>query len=789
MSLYRYLFFICINLLYFEVAAQRCKVKGYIYDEVTQEPIAGALCIDSIHMIYTTSDENGHFFMQVPRGKVAITVTYLNYFRNNYEFSCSSDTFLSVPINPMKIDEITIVANEQPIYLQALSGKTVISVKRIDNLPSFVGQTDLFKAMTFLPGINTGKEGKSELYVRGGGRDQNLLLMDEAVIYSPYHAVGFITGVNTDVVKTIDFYKGGFPARYGDRGSSIIDVQLKDGDKYRWHGKFSLGIIASNLLLEGPIIKDKTSLLLGARSSYFHLITSSMMRDFKAKEKLPLSFEKSLDASAYNYSFYDVNAKISHKFNRDNTLEASLYRGNDYLFDGMIIANANIEAWKNISGFDVINQSASIVSSNYLGRGMLLKTSLSYSSYEGFFYYNRLFLNNIEHYKVDQSALNTIEDVTTKSQLFINLGNRHNIRTGVQISRYEYQPGKTHIVNQNYNTGLSYDSIYQFQGDSRLLQLSCFAEDEIRLSEKSMINAGVRMSIVKVKKKSYFRSEPRISYRRLINESMSIKLAYGLAYQYLQGLYSYYQMLEKEIWVGTTSKIPPAYVHQVTAGIWGMFSSCKLEYGMEGFYKKMYNLIDYQSVNPQNSKLSSTFFNNWEEMIAKNGKGEAYGVELFMQKKTERFSGALAYTLSWNYRQFDELNGGKAFPFVFDTRHQANLTIQYDISKMYSGSIIFSINSGARVTLPEAFVESGIFSQSYTVYGELNNYSLPLYHRLDLMTQKKWRTKKGNLHFFRVNVYNVYARKNPSYIFIQNNKIYKRSFFSIIPTVSYGMEF
>ncbi|MBN2521359.1 MAG: TonB-dependent receptor plug domain-containing protein [Bacteroidales bacterium] len=748
------------------------------------EPVPYATCFDTISKTGTVSDETGHFSMLLPKGNVHLKISYTGYFHSYIEFYLNSDTTLIFFIEPVKLDEVTIIAKEEPVHIQTLSDKTYIPVKKINNLPSFVGQPDILKSLSFIPGVSNGKEGKSALYVRGGSKDQNLFLMDDAVIYNPYHAAGFLTGINTDIVKSIDFYKGGFPARYGGRSSSILDIQLKEGHKNRWHGKATLGLVSSGFVVEGPVKKEKTSMILAFRSSYYDLINLESKRNFKEAEKIPLSINSNTFIETFNFTFFDINFKINHQVNKKNKICFNFYSGNDYQFDGNIICQDGYQARYDKSDFNIQTYSVSLGHNLYLLSGKLIKTSISFNQYSGNFYEYDHTIQKDEDLIYDKSSTNWLDDLTVKSQVIIDYNNRHSIRAGLQNSLYYYQPGKMKMIKEDLIASAKFDTIYEYRGENRLNDLSFFIEDEIKLTTAIQVNIGLRNSAVFTSEKAYFNIEPRISFRQLLGENFSYKASYTLMHQYLHVLTDYYYGFEREVWVGTTGNLAPAYAHQATIGIFGLENKTGIEFGIEPFYKKMGNLIYYRP-----PVLDEKIYDNWENIIAKKGTGEAYGIEFFVQKRTEKFIGSVAYTLSWNYRQFEQLNNGRKFPFLYDTRHNLNIIMQYDLSKMYSASINFTLNSGARVTLPEAYIAPGSFFPDYTVYSSLNNRSLPLYHRLDLMTQKHWKSKRGLIQHFNVNIFNVYAHKNPVYIYISNGKVYKKSFFSIIPTISYGIEF
>jgi len=499
---------------------------------------------------------------------------------------------------------------------------------------------------------------------------------------------------------------------------------------------------------------------------------------------MPFALNNFTPAETFNFTFFDFNFKVDHMIDNKNKVYCNVYSGNDYFFSGEIRSNG-YGALHDKTRFNTQSFTAACGHHLYLMSGKLLKTSISLSRYLGNFYQ---YTHSIQW---DEDGINTknsadyANDFTLKSQLVIDYNRKHSIRTGIQNSFYTYQPGKIREINENIIAHAKSDTTYEFKGENRMNELSLFIEDEIKLNPKVQINIGLRNTAVFTIKKTYLKIEPRLSYRQLLNEKTSVKASYTLTHQYLQALTDNSYGLEREIWVGSTSKIAPAYVHQFAVGLYGQLNVTGVEFGIEPFYKKMGNLIYYTPT----LVWSENLYDDWENIVAREGKGESYGTEFIIQKRTDNFTSSLAYTLSWNYRQFKQLNDGQRFPFLYDKRHDVNFILQYDLSKMYSISLNFSFNSGARVTLPVAYVPSKTFFPDYMAFGPINNGKLPPYHRLDLMTQKHWKSKKGFIQHFNVNIFNVYARKNPVYIYVSNGKVYKKSFFSIIPTISYGIEF
>lgn len=755
--------------------AQQITLCGFIKDADTGEPLLFANCIDTISKNGTTTNGFGFFSMVLQQSEVCITVSCLGYHNVESRFSLSKDTTLDFQLKP-KINELDeVVVNAYlPINQQVNMGKTTVPIKTIKALPSFVGEPDLMKAISFLPGISTGKEGYSNIYVRGGDRGQNLILLDGIKLYNTNHVGGFLSLLNSDVIKHVDVYKGGFPSRYGGRASSVIDIYTKDGNSKELKGSFNIGLLNSGFMIESPL-SEKISCFFAVRSSYYDLYTIPARREYN----------KTGIGSYFGYTFFDVNGKVNWNISQKNKLVLSFFSGHDYQ-KSVDAAKASAQMKDATDKLNIKNTGVSVSFNSVLKRKIFWKNILAFSSYNNeissvskFYEYGS---SRIE----STSTFSEINDVTFQSRIEFNIDNIHSIKTGVEISTYNFIPGIQSSYFENENAQSIIDTTIGFSTSLNANEGSFYVEDELSLGGFLRTNIGLRGTSYTCKDTIFFRFEPRVSVRVLLSEMFSLKANYTILNQYNHVLVNNYMGFEKEIWLAATKELIPQNAEQTSVGVFYSNDVQKMDVSVEGFYKNMSNLLEYRSPVEELDNL-----NNIENIVAKNGKGESYGVEFQIKKEFKTLSANLNYTLAWNFRQFDELNNGQWFPFIYDKRHDLSLVTLWQISDKYSFSSNFSLSSGMPCTLPVGFSKTDDYVYGYYIYGEVNNRRLPLYHRLDVALVKKGKTKKGNAKQFSINIFNVYARQNPVYMYYDSNtgSVYQKSLFSIVPTIAYSVQF
>ena len=751
------------------VYSQTYTVSGHVTDQTTGESLLFADCYDTMSNRGTTTNAYGYYSLSLSKGKIHLKVSYLGYKTTEKSFVLSRDTILALSLVPIseKLGEV-VIDKQGSIHKQTLMGKITVPISTIKKIPSFVGEIDLMKSLSYLPGITTGKEGYSNIFVRGGDRGQNLILLDGIKLYNTNHIGGFLSLINSDILKQVDIYKGGFPARYGGRASSIIDIYTKDGNSRTLNGKFSIGVLTSSILLEGPF-NHKTSYYFAARTSYYDLFTLKNRRIYK----------KTGRNGYFGYTIFDINSKINWKFSDTNNMSFSFYTGHDFQSAADEVLSIR-EDDKSYSKSRIHNTGVSLNHYYAFHSKWFLKNTLSFSNYSTSLENGEKDATRDYNYRTSSN----INDITWQGRLEFYPNTVHRIKTGVEASYYYFIPGVQTISSEIEST--NHTTTSGFTKSITSFEANIYLEDEIKLSKKTRLNLGLRGTVYKPKDTAFYRIEPRMSFRWLVNDHLSLKANYTVMNQYNHALIKNYQGFEEEIWLSATKDLIPQRASQFSSGVFYSNTSKNIAISLESYYKKMSNLLEYHSPTTDADNL-----NNIENIVAKNGRGEAYGFEIQFKKETKRFTGSLNYTLAWNYRQFDNLNNGIKYPFIYDRRHNLTFLTSYKLDKYYTLTSSFNLASGTRVTLPVGYVKTDDFSEAYFVYSSINNGKLPLYHRLDMAISRVRENKKGKKRQVSLNIYNVYARHNAVSIYFDENtgKIKQRSLFSIIPSLSYTLEF
>lgn len=746
-------------------------IHGSITDSSTKETLISAHVYDSISMKSAISNSQGFYSLTLNRGKVSVRVKYLGYEESVHTFHLVADTVINFKLlsKSEQLNDVKIVA-EVPIHEQTLLGKNIISKVAIENGPSSFGELDLMKAATKLPGITPGREGRSNIYVRGGDRGQNLILLDGVKLYNTGHMGGFVSLFNTDVIKQVDVYKGGYPSRFGGRASSVIDIHTLDGNRNKLSGKFNLGLLTSSVMAEGPI-GEKISFVVAARTSYYELYSLSDRNRMK----------KYSTADFVNFNFFDINAKLTYYINPRNRVYGSLFIGND----------RNVTKYR--SPYEIGNTLYAIKNSSFkggihteLGTNLFIKNSVSYSNYS-----NELNSSNSDKRKGTKITSNyfstsEIKEFNLQSKLEYYPNSSHAIKAGVEYSYYKFLPGVNRSYKNQSDTGFERDTTFGYRFYLEANEIAAFAEDEIQFNKQLFLNIGLREVLFLTDGKNYNRTEPRVSLRAMLNNNLSLKANWTIMNQFNHVVVSNYGLFEKEMWMASTKDIPPQQAQQYAVGLFATLPSAKLQFSTELYYKTMTNLLEYKI--PVDVEFVVSDIN---ETIVKNGKGEAYGAEFLAAYKNERFAIDFSYALSWNYRQFDDLNNGKKYPFIYDRRHDFSITTTTLLGSHYSINSNFVFSTGTPYTMPDGYVKYDDYMYNYYAYRGMNNKRLPNYHRLDLSLVKKSTTRKGKNETWRLNIFNAYARQNPLIIYYdqKTGKVYGKSMFSIVPTISYSLEF
>ena len=778
---------------------RKVTVSGYVKSDLG-EALIGVNIIDQTNNSGTSTNIYGFFSYTLETDRdIQLRVHYLGHQDSLLWISPDHQGILDVRLHEQK-DELEEVLVETSRFSPTQMSVLEINPKEIKSLPSFMGVPDVVKTMTLMPGVKSGNDNSGGFYVRGGGPDQNLVLVDGAVIYNSAHAFDLFSTFNPDAVRHVDMMKGGFPARYGGRLSSVLDLRLREGNSKRLTGEFGLGYLLSNFTLEGPLIKDKSSFLMSGRRTFidlpFRLGANSSSVEGQTQKQFIV--------------FQDLTAKVNHKFSDKDHLFVSYYGSgdsfeveekNEFKQDGadfMTELDVSIQ-WNN-----------RILASrwNHLFSDQLfLNTSLTYSRFNiGIDVFNAS-----QGKGVNSSSLNKfdsqIEDVSLRAQFDYFPTTNHNFKFGVNTIHHQFRPGVGSAESSIISNIDALDTTFSDQLINSYEHL-IFAEDEIVLPHNFKANVGVHASALVVNGKIYPSLQPRVSVQRSFGNKFGITLSYASMAQYVHLLTNGTLGIPLDLWVPAMEAAPPMTSHQLA---FGLNRSTRLGYrfSFEAYYKEMNNLVTYkEGANFTDAQVP------WQEKIIIGGHGYAYGFEWLVRKTKGKTTGWIGYTLSWTNRQFNEIDKGAKFPYKYDRRHDGSVVLLHRLSKKIelSGSWVYS--TGNALTFPVGAYEglsdlpnlgkNGVQvenSQSIEVYENKNSLRMPAYHRLDVGFNfiKK---KKNGVRTWNFSVYNAYVRKNPFFIYVQQDEptdgsltenprreLYQVSSFWIVPSVSYRFKF
>lgn len=789
-------------------------ISGTVIDAKSKEPLMNATIYDWDQQIGTVTNAHGIYSLSLPDSKLNLTISYVGYKPWQYKLVQNSDTTISVALEPMlNLDEVIVRRPSLSQWIKNIQpGQISFPIKTVNKLPGLFSESDLLKTIQLMPGVKTGTEGMAGLFVRGGNVDENLYLMDGIPIYNPSHLLGFFSTFNSDAVKNVEFYKSSFPARFGGRLSSIVDVRLKDGDMENYHGNISIGLIASKFNLEGPLSRNKTAFNLSARRTYADLIASPLIRKLsKIEDKFTSERLKA------GYYFADINAKITHKFSVRSRLSLNLYWGNDKLRYKYKSRNYNYHYTENIEpDYDFWTKEqqkarwnwGNLITSlewNYnINNRLNSNTTVAYNRYMSsirlrFFYEEK---KDTDHsYSLNKLAFDSgIRDWIVKNDFIFTANPWNKIRFGVNYTFHTFIPETSRKTIRSQedipfpNTGKS-----SIENKIRGHELSVYAEDEIALGKRIRLQPGIHLSMFQVENKTYLSLQPRFSIQYSLAEDLSFKASYTKMNQYVHLLTSGGLNMPTDLWVPVTRRIRPMLSHQAAGGLYYHLKQ-NWEFSLEAYYKIMKNQIEYvdgAGILPD--------YRTWDEKVAM-GKGKGYGLEVQLQKIKGKTSGWINYTLSWANRCFSDkrINYGKWFPAKYDNRHNVNIALMHKFSKRFDISTVWVFNSGNRITLslerynssPVIPGEEAPHHQEIEHYEYRNNYRMDNYHRLDIGFNFHKQKRRGT-RTWSVNFYNTYCRKNPFSLYTDENTIngkrqaviWKSTIFPILPSFSYTFTF
>jgi hypothetical protein len=742
--------------------AQGITISGYVKDAQTKEALVGASVVNTNIKKGTFTNQYGFFSLPVAAADtVEMLISFSGYSSQAKKIAAKNNLQLTVLLEPSKtsLSEVLLVSGKNNRNVQKTQmGVIDVPLTAIKNLPVLAGEKDIMKIIQLLPGVQGGQEGTTGFYVRGGNQDQNLVQLDEATVYNPNHLFGLFSTFNVNAINHVRLIKGGFPAEFGGRLSSILDISMKEGNKTKCQAEGGLGLLSENLTIQGPIQKNKSSFIVSARKSHINL------------------YLKSLTSSSNSYKFYDVNAKMNFELGKKDHLYLSFFKGRD---------KANYTEPNSLNyDVDFGNTTGTLRLNHLFGSRVFSNTSLIYNDY-----HLALATAQNNFYSLLYTG---IRDFTVKTDFTITPGANHKIKAGFNFTTHELAPASfsSRIPRRGNQLTLGRDAIARLHST----ELAFYAGDDFDLSEKLSINYGIRIPLFTAYGKSYSFTEPRITAKFSASPNASVKASYTRMNQFLHLVPNATAGLPTDIWIPSSSKTRPQYATQYGIGYFRNFKDNTIETSVELYYKKMNNQVLFGEGKQLRLNV------NLDSLLA-YGRGESYGAEFFVRKKTGRFTGWISYTLSKTTQQFNELNFGKAFPFKYDRRHSLSVTAAYQLSKCWSLNAVFVYSSGVAFTVPTGRIStlnSGtIFEGNYYAYDGRNNYRLAPYHRLDFSATYKKVARLFKKHYeyeLVLGAYNIYSRQNPYFVYFEIDAITTKptakqvSLLPIIPGISFNFK-
>ena len=796
---------IVLLLLTFVVQAQSYTISGSVLDSVSGETLISATIMDLRSGKGTLTNAQGRFSLTLPSDSVQLRVTYVGYETLFETFQLRSNQKRTYRLTPRATLKTVVVRSERIESAKSSQMSAVqVPIEQLKAIPVLFSEADLVKALQLLPGVQSGSEGNSGFYVRGGGPDENLFLLDGVPLYNVSHMGGFFSAFNTDAVKNVTLYKGSFPAHFGGRLSSVLDVTTNNGNDKQLHGNASIGFISARFNLEGPLHSERTTFCLSARRTYADFLLQPLVKYMAARRDYNLSA---------GYYFYDLNGKLTHRFSDRSRLFASLYMGTDVVYAR--VRTLETDALTQFLNFKT--RWGNIVASarwNYeLSPKLFMNLTGAYTRYNNAIdigYETETYTEEDHPSDFDMEYLSKINDLSLMADFDYTPDPDHMVKFGATYTHHIFSPEVASAHVNYYNAVLMNDNFRldtTFNSDKvPAEEMSLYAEDDVTIGDMLKVNFGLNLSGFAVEHTFYPTLQPRLSGRILLQEGLSVKAGYSYMTQFMHLLSTTSVSLPTDLWVPVTARISPMHAHQVAAGLF--YEASKVgDFSVEAYYKAMDNLLEY--------KDGATFMGSsesWEEKVV-TGRGWAYGIELLYQRQVGQLTGWIGYTWSKSMRLFDRpgqvLNDSKAFPAKYDRRHDLSIVLNYKINDRIdlSATWVFSSGNAATLSLQEyaqaqetALEYADIDPEGWRGYisqpGQRNAYRLPDYHRMDLSANFHRQFRRCS-RTINVSIYNLYNRKNPYMIYESheytyrnyNGALVKLSIFPILPSVAYTLKF
>lgn len=764
-------FIILLNVITAHAGDQHA-FRGTVSEDESGDPLIGATVYFPSLSTGTITDENGRFSIDLDCGDepLQVIISYIGYQSDTLMRECN-DKPVNVALVPgIAIKEVLVTdgsGHAKANFERTRTGYVELKMDQINRLPAFLGENDVLKAVQLMPGIQSAEGATTGFYVRGGNSDQNLIMLNDAVIYNPFHSAGFISIFNGDIVDDIGIYKTAFPSQYGGRLSSYLQVTTRDPSSRELSGSAGIGAITTRLTMDIPIVKDKLSLMVSGRAFYSYSLFRVFASD-NIKEDLPVFY------------FYDAYGQLTWKPTIKDKISAYYYHGKDYVsfhdYSNNDSTAFRIEWSNSVTGMSWQHN----FTDNLISKLSFYRTQYAF----GF---------GLNSYWNEQNLTSLIREYGWKLNFSQSAGT-HYLQYGAEGLMQFIRPEVVRVVTNNHNSNpatrvADIDQVYRpFTG-------TLYVNDDWKVHPRFGINYGVRIPFYVNYGAFYYSIDPKIVMRYQAGKSASLKASYSYGSQFVHMLVSSTATTPLDLWIGSSASVKPQKGHAVSLGYYQNFSKDRYEFSVEGYYRKLTNQIDYR-------EGAEVFSSEAIEHKLLFGEGWTGGAEFFLRKQQGKFTGFIGYTLSWARRQFDELNDGKPFDYKYDRRHDLSVSLGYKFSEHWSVSTLFVIGSGQALTIPSRVYYTpqmqGQWGTTVVDYGDRNSYRLKPYHRLDLSITYSGKQRKRAQSHLKLDIYNIYNRKNSFFVLMDSDQndqggteLYLREYalIPIMPSISYQITF
>jgi len=757
------------------LGSAQTRVSGLVRDRVSEEVLIGASVFDPASMNGTATDNNGYFNLSLKQGTDSLVVTYVGYSTYVIPIDKMQDSILNIFLEPgASIDEVQVSAFRKQTF-----NRSELNNEQLRYIPSIGAQPDILKTLQLLPGIQSPNEGSSNLLIRGGGPGQNLFLIDNVPLFYVNHLGGFLSVFNPDVINDVTVLKGGFPARYGGRLSSVVDITLREGSKKKFKGSGGIGLLGADLTLEGPIGK-KVSYLVSARKTFTELLTASIL--FLQDEDY-----------IFTYGFYDLNGKLTWRPDYRNSVQVNFFTGDDQMNTHLVGSEDKMNLknrWGNLLG-SVQWKTIPVPKLN-------INSTVSFTRYR---------VQDLRSHKIKLSADSTLKyrndfisrvsDFSVKSDVRYRLMPSWSVDAGIKSSMLTYIPNDSY-ESFGEEVVTSPETILGFES-------SAYLENRLQLGDRLNMNLGIRAVHYSTHNYHDFSFEPRADATVNLSNNQLLNVSYMETAQYTHLITSAGDFLNNEVWVPTRAGMDPSKVRQLTVGWNGHLMDGMLNAKIDLYTKQLTDLVAYRE--GYSSLRGDT---HWQGKLLEGGAGRSRGAEFFISKEKGTYKGFISYTYSHTTRQFDAINNGIEYVYEYDRPHSFSIDVHRKISDRFVFNALWVYQSGlpytpaiGRQLFPNTESHDVGYDEEVLIYGERNSERMRPYHRLDLSLSFNTKTIKGRDESWTFSIYNLYNRRNP-YLYYYNDepemfykgsetfsslKLYQFSFLPIVPTVSYKVYF